>query len=380
MVRLIATGFLDFSYFVNMRKRTILWGLGLAFLAAGLHAQTWELVWSDEFDGDTLNTDKWSYMLGDGTDYDLPSGWGNNELQYYREENIRVADGKLTITAKRENIQDKQFTSGRLRTKDKGDWTYGRFTFSALMPTGKGLWPAIWMLPTDEAYGGWAASGEIDIMEYLGDEPNKVHGTLHFGASWPNNQFKGTDYVTDGNSFDSEFHHFALEWEPGEMRWYVDSLLYQTLGQGDWYTGTIDFPAPFDKPFHLLLNLAVGGNWPGNPDVSTNFPQEFVLDYVRIYQDQSLGISFESSKLELGQNHPNPVKGHTSISFSLPYEEHVLLELFDAVGRKVKTLRNQNFGPGSHRVEVHTQELEPGHYTYRMRAGNISAIKKMLIL
>lgn len=362
-----------------MRTRKIFLVFCFALLAAGAHAQTWTLVWSDEFEGDTLNTDKWSYMIGDGTEYGI-AGWGNNELQYYAEDNVTVSEGNLTITAKRENIQNSQFTSGRIRTKGMGDWTYGRFTFSAKMPTGQGLWAAIWMLPTDEAYGGWAASGEIDIMEYLGHETNKVHGTLHFGAEWPNNSSKGTHYVTDGNSFDSEFHHFALEWEPDQMRWYVDSVLYQTLGQGDWYSGTIDFPAPFDKPFHLLLNLAVGGNWPGNPDMNTQFPQEMVLDYVRIYQDETLGISNSESKMELGQNHPNPVHGHTSISFSLPTPEHVVLELFDALGRKVKTLSDQQFGAGTHRLGVQTHELEPGHYTYRMRAGKHTAIRKMLIL
>jgi beta-glucanase (GH16 family) len=353
---------------------------GLMLAMTALQAQNWTLVWSDEFEGDTLNTDKWSYMIGDGTEYGLPSGWGNNELQYYREGNVEVSDGNLILTAKRENIDTKQFTSGRIRTKGKGDWTYGRFTFSALMPTGKGLWPALWMLPTDEAYGGWAASGEIDIMEYLGDETNKVHGTLHFGAAWPNNDYKGTSYVTDGISFDSAFHHFALEWEPGEMRWYVDSVLFQTLGQGDWYTGTIDFPAPFDKPFHLLINLAVGGNWPGNPDINTQFPQELVVDYVRIYQDASLGISHGTSQFELEQNHPNPFSGQTTITFSLPTEEQVVLELYDSTGRRVRTLADQRFAPGTHAVELGSGGLTPGLYTYRLLSSQGSSTRQMLIL
>ncbi len=160
-------------------------------------------------------------MIGDGTEYGIP-GWGNNELQYYQEENVTVADGFLTITAKRENVGSSQFTSGRIRTIDMGDWTYGRFEFRAKMPEGKGLWAAIWMLPTDEDYGGWAASGEIDIMEYLGDDTTKVYGTIHYGGQWPANQQRGTDYVTSDTAFNSKFHTFALEWEEGELRWYVD--------------------------------------------------------------------------------------------------------------------------------------------------------------
>ena len=140
---------------------------GLVLIMNGLAGQNWQLVWSDEFDGDTLDMTKWSYQTGTGSEYGLDR-WGNNELEYYKEENVSVADGLMTITAKRENIETSQFTSGRIRTIDLGDWTYGRFEFRAKMPQGQGLWAAIWMLPTDNEYGGWAASGEIDIMEYLG--------------------------------------------------------------------------------------------------------------------------------------------------------------------------------------------------------------------
>ncbi|TFH04613.1 MAG: glycoside hydrolase family 16 protein, partial [Spirochaetales bacterium] len=153
----------------------------------------------------------------------------------------------------------------------------------ARLPEGQGIWPAIWMLPTDSEYGGWAASGEIDIMELVGHIPGRVHGTLHFGGEWPNNTSIGDSFkLTGGRRFSEEFHVFTLIWEPGVFRWYVDGEHYQT--RKFWRTSGHDFPAPFDRRFHLLLNVAVGGNWPGTPNETTVFPQEMVVDYVRVYQ------------------------------------------------------------------------------------------------
>jgi beta-glucanase (GH16 family) len=364
--------------------KRILLVCSLVLIANMLAAQNWKLVWADEFDGDTLNTDKWSYQTGTGTEYGLDR-WGNNELQYYQEENVQVADGVLTITAKRENVESSQFTSGRIRTILQGDWTYGRFEFRARMPEGKGLWAAIWMLPTDEDYGGWAASGEIDIMEYLGDDTTRVHGTIHYGGQWPNNQSRGDDYVTDDTAFNNAFHTFALEWEEGELRWYVDGEEFQNLGTGMWYSSAAVFPAPFNKRFHLLINLAVGGNWPGNPDTSTDFPQDLVVDYVRVYQDGVAGLDQEYAGQEhtgpqLEQNYPNPAQDATEISFTLRAEEQVLLELYDSTGRKVRTLADRSYGPGMHRVVVEAGELEPGMYSYRLQTGSRSSVKQMLIL
>ena len=245
----------------------------------------WQLVWSDEFDGDELDTDKWSFQYGTGESEGL-TGWGNNELQYYtdREENVTVDNGKLIITAREESFEGMGYTSARIRTKDKGDWKFGRFEFRAKLPEGQGIWPAIWMMPTDDRYGTWAASGEIDIMELVGHEPDVVHGTLHYGGQWPNNVNSGDEYQLESGKFSDDFHTFTLEWEEGEMRWYVDGEHYQT--QDDWYTEGHAFPAPFDERFHLLINLAVGGNWPGNTDASTEFPQELIIDYARVYQLQ----------------------------------------------------------------------------------------------
>jgi beta-glucanase (GH16 family) len=258
------------------------------------------LVWSEEFDGNAVNSAKWEFMTGDGTNVGLPAGWGNNELEYYRAENATVSGGLLTITAREETVGGYDYTSARLRTLGKGDWTYGRMEMRARMPVGQGLWPAFWMLPSDPSiYGAWAASGEIDIMEYVGSDPERVLGTIHYGSRWPNNVFSSREYRLSSSTFHDDFHVFAIEWERGEIRWYVDDIHYGT--KTDWFSSGGSFPAPFDVDFHILLNLAVGGNLPGSPDSSTTFPQELVVDYVRVYQAAAVkgsqigatGLSYE---------------------------------------------------------------------------------------
>ena len=240
------------------------------------------LVWSDEFDGTEVDPSNWTFQLGDGTEVGLPAGWGNNELQYYRAENATVADGLLTIVAREESAGGLDYTSARLRSLGKGDWTFGRMEMRAKMPIGQGLWPAFWMLPSDSLYGGWAASGEIDIVEYIGSRPDRIFGTIHYGRPFPFNVFSSTGYELAGATFHDNFHLFAIEWELGEIRWYVDDILFATRTW--WWSSGGPFPAPFDADFHLLLNLAVGGNLPGPPDATTLFPQELVVDYVRVYQ------------------------------------------------------------------------------------------------
>lgn len=250
---------------------------------------SWELVWQDEFDGPQIDNSKWDMEVN-------ARGGGNNELQFYTDlaKNARIEDGVLVIEARKEKYSSvdpsdkrqktRSYTSARLRTKNKGDWTYGRFEFRAKMPLGQGLWPAIWMMPTDSVYGGWAASGEIDIMEYLGHEPEKVYGTLHYGGRWPKNKSSERTFAPfrGGKNYAEAFHTFVLEWEAKEFRWYIDGKHYMT--QTKWHTEGAKYPAPFDERFHMILNLAVGGNWPGNPDDTTVFPQRFSIDYVRVYQ------------------------------------------------------------------------------------------------
>jgi beta-glucanase (GH16 family) len=261
--------------------------------------QSYQLVWHDEFDGTQLDLTHWEPQIGTG----CPElcGWGNNELQYYRAQNATLAGGFLTITAKRENFGGANYTSARLRTRNRADWECGRFEMRAKMPIGQGIWPAFWMLPTDEVYGGWAASGEIDIMEYLGHDPDRVFGTLHYGGPYPQNQSSSGSFTLASGTFNDDFHVFVLEWEPCEIRWYVDGFLYST--KTNWNSTGGPYPAPFDQRFHLLLNLAVGGNLPGPPDPTTVFPQQLIVDYVRVYQvpDVSACIAVFD-----GMDHANP--------------------------------------------------------------------------
>jgi beta-glucanase (GH16 family) len=241
----------------------------------------WRLVWSDEFQGNSLDYSKWGIEVN-------AFGGGNNELQMYtdRSQNVRVEQGCLVLEARhdRPNIMgtQREYSSGRVRSKHRGDWKYGRIEVRAQLPQGRGIWPAIWMLPTHEKYGGWAASGEIDIMELVGHQPNQVLGTLHYGGGWPDNRHSGKAYALPSGSFADGFHTFAIEWEKGEIRWFVDEQQYQT--QTQWDSSGGDFPAPFDQPFHLILNIAVGGKLPGPPNADTTFPQQMRIDYVRIYQ------------------------------------------------------------------------------------------------
>ncbi len=265
----------------------------------------WELVWNDEFDGVEIDQSKWGWETNCW-------GGGNNELQCYtdRPENAFLRDGNLVIHARPEtfsgpaeplewnsNAGDRTlpYTSARLRTLGKGDWKYGRIEVRAKLPSGQGIWPAIWMLPTDYAYGGWAASGEIDIVEAVNlsdEEPKQVHGTLHYGREWPGQASSGTNYVFEGSDPVDEFHTYALEWANREMRWYVDDVHYATQKSSGWYSQikgadgfyeTVPGDAPFNQRFHLLMNVAVGGNWPGELDSSTPFPAELEVDFVRVF-------------------------------------------------------------------------------------------------
>lgn len=243
---------------------------------------TLNLVWNDEFDAVQLDPEIWFFESGDGSQYGIP-GWGNNELQWYLPDSAALVDGKLVITARKESESGKNYTSARISTVDRFAVRYGRIEARIRLPGGQGLWPAFWMLPQDNAYGTWAASGEIDIMEAVnlgGSGGNEVHGTIHYGGEWPANTWTGNQYTVASDAT-TEFHDYALEWDETEMRWYVDDVMYAM--QNFWYTTAGTFPAPFDQSFYLLLNVAVGGNFPGTPNASTVFPVVMEVDYVRVY-------------------------------------------------------------------------------------------------
>ena len=255
----------------------------------------WQLAWSDEFNtpGKTPpDPANWEHMLGDGSWYGIWR-WGNMELQWYTDDisNSWVENGYLTIQAKEQFMQGYNYTSARLRTKDRHDFLYGRMEASIKVPHGGGMWPAFWMMPTDNVYGGWAVSGEIDIMETR-NQTDFVGGAIHFGGPSPNNTFRSDYYYGNGyTDFSQDFHIYALEWEPDQMRWYVDGVHYLTYTSADWYSLTDpgNPRAPFDQQFHILLNVAVGGSYTGCQEpvcITANFPQQMLIDYVRVYHWQ----------------------------------------------------------------------------------------------
>jgi beta-glucanase (GH16 family) len=240
------------------------------------------LVWSDEFDGAALDPETWFFETGDGTQYGIP-GWGNNELEYYLPDNAQLEDGLLKIEARAESVQGFSYTSARINTRDRVAVRYGRIEARIRLPGGQGLWPAFWMLPQDDVYGTWAASGEIDIVEAInlgGAGGNFVHGTIHYGGEWPGNLSSGESYLVPADAR-SEFHTYAIEWDADEIRWYVNDVMYAM--QNSWSSTAGPFPAPFDERFYIILNVAVGGNWPGSPDDSTVLPVTMEVDWVRVY-------------------------------------------------------------------------------------------------
>jgi beta-glucanase (GH16 family) len=258
--------------------------IALAQEAAQTSGNSYELVWSDEFDYRGLpDSSKWTYDVGDGCP-DI-CGWGNNELQFYTEnrlKNARVENGNLVIEAHKESFGKREYTSARLLTRNRDAWKYGRFEIRAKLPSGTGTWPAIWMLPEAWAYGGWPESGEIDIMEHVGYEPERVYATIHTEAY---NHVQGTQDTDTLRVPDAEqeFHVYSLEWTPEHITWRVDGKKYSTFKNKhatykEW---------PFDQPFHLIMNIAVGGNWGGSQGVDDSiWPQQLVIDYVRVYQNK----------------------------------------------------------------------------------------------
>jgi len=272
----------------------------------------WHLVWSDEFNGRKIDTSKWDFQTGTGSQYGL-EGWGNNELQYYRSENASVKDGNLVIEARKEDFEGCAYTSARMRTvKDDGTElfakTYGRIEARIKMPTGNGLWPAFWLLPATSDYGTWASSGEIDILEAKGRLPNRVYGTVHFGQAWPGNKYTGGMYKFPNGETIADYHVYSLEWEPGLLRWLVDGNVYYETQQW-WSLGAgqsepYAYPAPFDKPFYILLNLALGGNYDGGvaPE-DYSLPAQMLVDYVRVYdKDQPYATNVKRPVPERDEN------------------------------------------------------------------------------
>lgn len=272
----------------------------------GDSVHSYKLVWEDDFDGDSLNTENWNYEYHD-------PGWVNAELQAYVDspENIYVKDGYLTIQAIKHGEGDQAtYTSGRINTQNKQDYQYGRFEVRAKVPSGKGFLPAFWMMPTDESYyGQWPKCGEIDVMEVHGSALNTSYSTLHFGE--PHTQKQGTYTLPKGaKNFGEDFHVYACEWDPDEFRFYVDGQMFYKVN--DWFTkregfGEVAYPAPYDQPFYMILNLAVGGSWVGYPDEDTLFEDnaQLVVDYVKVYQKDEYDYDIDKPETEVELRDPD---------------------------------------------------------------------------
>jgi len=298
-----------------------------------VHAATpptvWSLVWSDEFDGPSgaaVDATKWTPEVGNN------GGWGNNELEYYtgRTDNAFQSGGSLVIKAIKENFNGFQYTSARLITKNKFSPLYGRVETRIKMPYGQGIWPAFWMLGNNIDTVSWPTCGEVDIMENLGREPSIIHGTMH-GPGYSGGNGPTAQYTLANNQhFSDAFHTFAVEWEPNVVRWYCDGILYKTRTPADIPGHTW----VFDHPFFIILNLAVGGNWPGNPDATTVFPQTLQVDYVRVYQRSTpsstpVMLTEENSNRALALDSvlwtQDPFPVASSLNFSSDHHTRVML-------------------------------------------------------
>lgn len=269
--------------------------VSFALPAQKAEAADMQLVWSDEFDGTSLNTNYWTYEIGNGS-----NGWGNEELEYYtdRNENISVSNGVLTITARNESYNGYNYTSSRIKTESKVNVTYGKIEARMKLPSGQGVWPAFWMLGQNIGTEGWPKCGEIDIMEHINSE-NVTYGTIHW-FDQNHASYGGSSHNIDV----SQYHVYSVEWTTSAIKWYIDDVQFWEANIENGINGTDEF----HKPHFILFNLAIGGNWPGSPDSTTSFPAVMNVDYIRVYQD-STGITTVNGQVVTPQEEPNPFTG-----------------------------------------------------------------------
>jgi beta-glucanase (GH16 family) len=334
-------------------------------------AQTWNLIWSDEFDEANIAADNWTYDIGGG-------GWGNNELEYYtnRPENAKTENGNLIIIARKEPYQGKNYTSARLKTQNLRSFTYGRIEARIKVPLGKGIWPAFWTLGQTIPQAGWPKCGEIDIMEHINTE-RTIYGTMH----WDNNGYSRYGGSTACDA--ALYRTYSIEWDANSIRWLLDGKKYW---EGN-INNKINSTDEFHSPHFIILNLAVGGNWPGNPDGTTPFPDTLSVDYVRVYQSDPASSAASGrtggeapTEWALDQNYPNPFNPSTNISFSLPARSFVSLKIFDSSGKDRATLVSEELSQGNHSTVWNADGLAAGVYFCRLQAGSFTETKKLVLL
>jgi beta-glucanase (GH16 family) len=321
--------------------------------------QTWTLVWSDEFTGPGVSLSNWTYDYGAG-------GWGNSELEYYtsRPVNAATVNGALVIVAKKESYAGSSYTSARLKTQNLRSFMYGKVEARIKLPIGQGLWPAFWMLGSNITQVGWPSCGEIDIMEHISNVP-LVYGTMH----WNNNGH--VQYGGNTACDVTQYHVYSIEWNASTITWFLDGVKYWEGNIANNINSTDEFHAPF----FIILNLAVGGAWPGFPDATTPFPDTMFVDYVRVYQNSSglKEVPDEAPKeFGLDQNYPNPFNPETEIRYRVQSTGHVTLKVYDMLGREVAVLVNEQKAPGSYSLRFDASGLASGVYLYQLEAGNPS--------
>lgn len=337
------------------------------FFCFQVNAQYSQLVWSDEFDGPTINRSNWIFESGNN------NGWGNNELQYYtsRSDNATIKDGNLLIIAKKENYGGKNYTSARMKTQGLHEFTYGKIEARIKAPVGQGIWPAFWMLgkSINQSGVGWPKCGEIDILEHINNE-KVVHGTIH----WDNNGH--AQYGLSTTCDVTQYHVYGIEWDSKAIKWFVDGRKYVEASIANNINSTHEFHAPF----FILLNLAVGGNWPGNPTATTVFPDTLFVDYVRVYGLATGTSSIDAIKSKgISQNYPNPFYPKTTISFNVPSKSNVSLKVFNSVGKEVAVLESQELAAGDYQRQWDASGVPSGIYYYRLQVGAVKETKKLIV-
>ncbi len=336
------------------------------FFCTQIQAQDWKLVWSDEFDSLNINSENWKFETGG-------SGWGNNELEYYttRSDNATFEDGNLLIIAKEESYGGRNYTSARLKSQGLQSFTYGKIESRIKLPAQQGIWPAFWMLGENISQVGWPKCGEIDIMEHI-NKVSYVNGTLH----WDNNGHASYGKTTPCDV--TQFHEYSIEWDDKAIKWFLDGNKYCEINIANNAGGTEEI----HNPMFILLNMAVGGNWPGNPNGTTIFPDTMFVDYVRVYQQNvASGAKMQKDKgFSLEQIYPNPFNSVATISYSIPATSHVSLKVFDLNGKEVSSLVSEKKELGRYTNQWDGSGFPEGIYYCKLQAGTREETKKIVLL
>jgi beta-glucanase (GH16 family) len=326
----------------------------------------WSLIWSDEFNGTSLDASKWQLELNEG----------DHGMSAYtsRPQNLYLSDGCLVLQAQKENYSGKSYTSTQISSRNKGQWKYGRFDIRAKLPYGKGLWPAIWMMPNNPAYGGWPSSGEIDIMENLGDNTQLLYSTLHYG---PSNQMSQGTYTTPANqSLSDSFHVYTMIWDTNSFTFYLDSV-HNYWNCGKWSPSNVAYPKPFDQMFFMMFDLAVGGSWGGPPDTSTVFPQKMLVDWIRVYRLQNPSeIMLRAENCGSGK-FPVTISGKW-IELDLKTGALTGFSLHDMSGREVVRIIDGTRVADRIRLSI-PATLSRGFYAWKLTAGGTTTSGRIVI-